>query len=457
MENQVSQRIYDAAIAVIGSVMIDPSVSGDVFAALRPSDFLAPTYRTIFEAEQQLFLAGKPIDPVAVSAIIGDEYRPVIMDVMELTPTAANCMEYVRLLKQETRLHRLRMLGDKLANAATLDEAASVLEQAGQLSASSTGMTALSLRDGFARFCERQAQPVSYIHFGFSGIDQLVYAELGDYVLLGARPSTGKTMLALQVAAYLSKTYRVGFFSLETKDDKLIDRSMAHLFGMNYGKIKRHALDQADWRMIAAQKGRLSQSNLDIIQATGRTAEEIASFARYKRYQVVIVDYIQIVRTAHKGYSRENDVASISNTLANFARDHKVMVLALAQLTRDQEDQKSKTVRAPTLASFRESGSLEQDADIAMLMYLSEPDNRASDRVLRLAKNKEGQVGKVMLAFHGDKQTFTERVIDGNTFRHVSDKAPEVGKPDTWQDVSLAQIPFPEFQQGGKHAQTQRM
>lgn len=457
MENQVPKRIYDAAIAVIGSVMIDPSVSGDVFATLRPSDFLAPTYRTIFEAEQQLFLAGKPIDPVAVSAIIGDEYRPVIMDVMELTPTAANCIEYVRLLKQETRLHRLRMLGDKLANAATLDEAASVLEQAGQLSASSTGMTALSLQDGFARFCERQAQPVSYIHFGFSGIDQLVYAELGDYVLLGARPSTGKTMLALQVAAYLSQTYRVGFFSLETKDDKLIDRSMAHLFGMNYGKIKRHALDAADWHMIAAQKGKLSQSNLEIIQATGRTAEEIASFARYKRYEVVIVDYIQIVRTAHKGYSRENDVASISNTLANFARDHKVMVLALAQLTRDQEDQKSKTVRAPTLASFRESGSLEQDADIAMLMYLSEPDNRASDRVLRLAKNKEGQVGKVMLAFHGDKQTFTERVIDGNTFRHVSDKAPEVGKPDTWQDVSLAQIPFPEFQQGGKHAQTQRM
>ncbi len=428
MENQVPKRIYDAAIAVIGSVMIDPSVSGDVFAALRPSDFLAPTYRTIFEAEQQLFLAGKPIDPVAVSAIIGDEYRPVIMDlrpsdflaptyrtifeaeqqlflagkpidpvavsaiigdeyrpvimdVMELTPTAANCMEYVRLLKQETRLHRLRMLGDKLANAATLDEAASVLEQAGQptaancmeyvrllkqetrlhrlrmlgdklanaatldeaasvleqagqLSASSTGMTALSLQDGFARFCERQAQPVSYIHFGFSGIDQLVYAELGDYVLLGARPSTGKTMLALQVAAYLSQTYRVGFFSLETKDDKLIDRSMAHLFGMNYGKIKRHALDQADWHMIATQKGKLSQSNLEIIQATGRTAEEIASFARYKRYEVVIVDYIQIVRTAHKGYSRENDVASISNTLANFARDHKVMVLALAQLTR---------------------------------------------------------------------------------------------------------------------------
>ena len=193
---------------------------------------------------------------------------------------------------------------------------------------------------------------------------------------------------------------------------------------------------------------------MEIIQATGRTAEEIASFARYKRYQVVIVDYIQIVRTAHKGYSRENDVASISNTLANFARDHKVMVLALAQLTRDQEDQKSKTVRAPTLASFRESGSLEQDADIAMLMYLSEPDNRASDRVLRLAKNKEGQVGKVMLAFHGDKQTFTERVIDDSTFRHMSDKPPEVGDPNTWQDVSLDQIPFPEFQkQGGKHAQ----
>ena len=167
------------------------------------------------------------------------------------------------------------------------------------------------------------------------------------------------------------------------------------------------------------------------------------------------MDYIQIVRTAHRGYSRENDVASISNTLANFARDHKVLVLALAQLTRDQEDQRSKTVRAPTLASFRESGALEQDADIAMLMYLSEPDNRASDRVLRLAKNKEGQVGKVMLAFHGDKQTFTERVIDDNTFRHVSDtgRSSAASDPRTWQEAPEdVQIPFPEFQRGGKHA-----
>ena len=92
------------------------------------------------------------------------------MDIMDLTPTAANCMEYVRLLKQETRLHRLRLLGDKLSGAATLDEAASVLEQAGQLAASSTGMTALSLQDGFARFCERQNQKTEYIHSGFRAL-----------------------------------------------------------------------------------------------------------------------------------------------------------------------------------------------------------------------------------------------------------------------------------------------
>ena len=248
-----------------------------------------------------------------------------------------------------------------------------MLEQAGQLAASSTGMTALSLQDGFARFCERQNQKTEYIRFGISGIDQLVYAELGDYVLLGARPSTGKTMLALQLAAYLSKTYRVGFFSLETKDDKLIDRSMAHLFGMSYGKIKRHALDQADWRMIATQKGRLSQANLEIIQATGRTAEEIASFARYKRYQVVIVDYIQIVRTAHRGTAAR----TMSRPSPTHWRISRAIIRSWCWRSRSSPEtrriKRSKTVRAPTLASFRESGALEQDADIAMLMYLSEP------------------------------------------------------------------------------------
>ena len=440
---KIPERLYEAATAVIGSVMLDPSISGDVFARVQPQDFLVPEYRTLFEAERQLFLSGKAIDPVAVAAIVGNEYRPLIMQVMDVTPTAANCMAYVDILRQETRLHRLRTLGEQLTAAETLDEARAVLEKAGQLTANSTGMTALTLQDGFAGFCERQNTKPDYVQFGMSGLDSRAFAELGDYVLLGARPSTGKTMLALQIAAHLGQTYRVGFFSLETKDEKLIDRSMSHLFGLSYDKIKRHALAPGDWKQIAQHKGRLERANLEVVQATGRTAEEIASFARYRRYQVVIVDYIQLVRTAKKGYSRENEVAAISNTLANFARDHRVLVLALAQLTRDREDERSKTVRAPTLASFRESGSLEQDADIAMLLYLSEPDNRASDRILRLAKNKEGTVGKLYLAFDGDKQTFTERVLDDNTFRHVLDSTPA---PDTWQELNDDnQIPFDDF------------
>src|SRR5699024_2588421 len=106
------------------------------------------------------------------------------------------------------------------------------------------------LQDGFAEFCERQNIKPDYVQFGMSGLDSRAFAELGDYVLLGARPSTGKTMLALQIAAHLGQTYRVGFFSLETKDEKLIDRSMSHLFGLSYGKIKRHALAPGDWKQI---------------------------------------------------------------------------------------------------------------------------------------------------------------------------------------------------------------
>lgn len=409
-QNKLPDRAYEAAVAVLGSVMLDPESSGDVFAAVRPDDFIAPEYRTIYEAERRLFLAGQPVDPVSVTAALGDDYRPLILQIMDLTPTAANCMSWVEILKAETQLHRLRTLGAQLAQAGALQDASQILEQARQLTASSTGMQALSLADGYLDFCERQNQKPEYVSFGIETLDKLTYAELGDYVLLGARPSTGKTALALQLAASMSKRCRVGFFSLETRDAKLIDRTLAHLYGLSYTRIKKHSMTREDWMTISTQMQRMTESQLEIVQATGRTAEEIASYARYRRYQIVIVDYVQLVRTAQKNYSREQEVAQISSTLANFARDHGVMVIALAQLTRDKEDDRRKTVRAPTLASFRESGSLEQDADIAMLMYLSEPDNRASDRILRLAKNKEGVVGKMTMAFDGDKQTFFERV-----------------------------------------------
>lgn len=448
-----TQRIYDAAVAVLGSVMIKPTVAGDVFAKVRAEHFIMPEYRTVFEAEQSLFLSGKAIDPVAVTAIIGEAYRPLIMDIMDLTPTAANCMVYVDLLIEQTRLHRLRELGTRLANAATLDDATDLLEQGQGLYANSSGMTALSLKDGYIGFVERQNQETHYLNFGMEGLDSRVFAELGDYILLGARPSTGKTMLALQLAVHLSKTYRVGFFSLETKDEKLIDRTMAHVFSVSFRKIKKHSLSQVDWQLMARQTERLTNSNLEVVQATGRTAEEIASFARYRRYEIILIDYIQLVRTSKKAYSRENEVASISTALANFARAHGVTVIALAQLTRDNEDAKKKTVRAPTLASFRESGALEQDADIALLMYLSEPDNKNSDRILRLAKNKEGGLGKLQLAFHGDTQTFTERIaVQGDPFGWRN-PAPPVDRsslePKEWQDITAnEQIPFPEF--GGK-------
>ena len=183
-----TQRIYDAAVAVLGSVMLDPTVSGDVFAKVRPEHFIMPEYRTVFEAEQTLFLSGKPIDPVSVTALIGEVYRPLIMDIMDLTPTAANCMAYVEILMEQTHLHQLRELGERLANAATLDDATELLAHGQGLSVNRSGMTALSLKDGYIGFTERQSQQPHYLNFGMEGLDSRLFAELGDYILLGRVP-----------------------------------------------------------------------------------------------------------------------------------------------------------------------------------------------------------------------------------------------------------------------------
>lgn len=394
--------------AVIGSLLIDPSVCGELFAETAAEDFRDADYRDVYLAARALFFEDRPVDPVTILDRMGggQETRRFLTELIEVTPTAANWREYARLMREEARLARLREIGLQLRDAATLEEARGLVRQAAETDTESRSGDVVGMTAGLMDFYKRQAEPVNYVQFGIGRLDRNLSASLGDFIVIGGRPSAGKTLFAVQMADILSRSYRVGFFSLETSPSKIFDRFFAQTVPIDFGRVKRHDLTEEDQHALAYHKRRLLTQRLDVIRAGGYTADMIQAETLRRRYDVIFVDYLQLVRTDAKG-NRTEEVSAVSRALHTLAQRHGVMVIALAQLSRAPKGMRAD----PTLSDLRESGQIEQDADIVMLLSLKlvgedEPDD--GDRLLQIVKNKEGTTGRFPLAFDGRHQQLVE-------------------------------------------------
>ena len=409
MKQNPNTRVQiESQTAVLGCMLIDAQTHGDIFAKIHERDFTSEHFRNIFRTARSIFHEGKPLDAVTLLHQLGEEYRQTLTEIIEVTPTAANCSEYIDLLLESAKLGRLQELGLQLTQAATLQEASMLAGRLSEIETYNSGMQAVPISKGITDFFERQAKKPTYIQLGISKIDQQLFAELGDYIVLGGRPSDGKTALALQMALTLSRKYRVGIFSLETNQDKLYDRLLTNACILDFSKVKKREMSDEDFARIAASTGDLSGHDLDVISASGRTIDELQSFSLAHRYQVVMVDYLQLIRTTARNSTREQEVAAISIGLQRLAHQHRILVIALAQLTR--EEKKGQQQTAPRMSSLRESGQIEQDADAILLLYRLNPNDPDSERRLKLAKNKEGRIGYVDLQFIGAQQSFVEQM-----------------------------------------------
>lgn len=394
--------------AVIGSLLIDPSICGELFAETAAEDFRNAEFRDVYLAARKLFFEDRPVDPVTILDRMGggQETRQLLGDLIEITPTSANWREYARVMREETRLFRLRELGRQMWGAATLEEARGLVRQAAETDTESRSGDVVGMTAGLMDFYKRQAEPVNYVRFGFGKLDKNLYASLGDFIVIGGRPSAGKTLFAVQLADTLSRSYRVGFFSLETSPGKIFDRFFAQAVPIDFGRVKRHELQEEDQHALAYHKQRMMKQRLDVIRAGGYTADMIQAETLRRRYEVIFVDYLQLVRTDAKG-NRTEEVSAVSRALHTLAQRHGVMVIALAQLSRAPKGMRAD----PTLSDLRESGQIEQDADVVMLLSLKlvgedEPDD--GDRLLQTVKNKEGTTGRFTLAFDGRHQQLVE-------------------------------------------------
>lgn len=252
----LSQNLLDAQVGVLGSMLIDDTTVGQVMQTIRSSDFTERQYLSIFTAIQHLFAEGAKIDPVTINGKLGGNYSKILLNLMELTPTAANVDAYIDLLKQSSGLLHLQDLGMQMSTAVTLEDAQAILDRMFQMRVSKPGVERINMEQGLEQFFDRHdgEKKPEYISWGVPVLDERIFAEPGDLVVLGGYPSAGKTALARQFAAGIGKGHRVGYYSFESTKEKLFDRYIANSAMLSYTKIKRNELKEADYAKEILQK-----------------------------------------------------------------------------------------------------------------------------------------------------------------------------------------------------------
>jgi len=412
-----ASALLNIEYGIIGTIIMEADSAGECVAKLSPSNFSSEVARKLFETISALHFEGAPIDPVTVAHRAGRDYEAAVRDMLRYATAKSNLDYYCALLLEQGQLHRLQTEAMTLASAESLQAAGTALDKLNGLMVTRKSVQIVSLSEAVFDFYKRLEAPApEYLKWGIEELDKAIYAELGDFIVIGGYASAGKTLLSLQFAKGLAEKYRVGYFSLETSPGKLTDRLMSHTTQIALKKIKQRDLNDADNAALADIGPKLSKLPVEFIAASGMSVRDIQAIALNRRYQVIFVDYLQNIADAGKG--RYEQVTNISQGLHTLAQSSGIAVIALAQLRRPEKD-KGKP-KPPSMADFRESGQIEQDADVAMLLWPSDPNDNRSRRVLKVAKNKEGERLKLELEFDGATQTMTVAVpTKGEQYRKV--------------------------------------
>ena len=398
----------DAEYSVIGCLLVDPSICGELISLTREEDFTVPELRTVYRAAVRLFNAGRPVDAVTIRGVCGTEYNDLLMQCMEVTPTAFGWRAYITAMQEQTRVTRLHELAAQLADVRTSKQACELLSEASDILSEKKSSGIVTMEQALVGFFTEQGEKRRFISWGIDRLDRVLYTDYGDFVIVAGRPSSGKTALALQMAAYMAQQASVGFYSLETSPAKLTNRLVSNRCIVDFGRINRREMNQDEWMRAAKGKTELAALQLEFVPASGWSVQDILSTALARRHKVVFIDYLQQLRG--RGRDRFEQVTNISLDLHAMAQTHGILVVALSQLSRASA---SRNDAAPTLTDLRESGQIEQDADAVLALYIN-PDEDAplDDRKLRVLKNKEGTLGEFSLSFDGTTQTFAE-YMDG--------------------------------------------
>ena len=425
----------DAEKSVLGAILISDNTLADIATILQPRDFYEAKHQTIYEAMLKLFEKSEPIDLLTLTAqlkktkdlqkIGGSAY---IADLTNYVPTASHADSYAKLVAQAATRRRLIKASTGIADLA-YEENTPIEELLGKaekeifnVSDQNTISDLISLEDILTDSFER----IETLHKNKGALRGIStgYRELynmtagfqrSDLLILAARPAMGKTTLVTNLAYNVATIAKqpVLFFSLEMSKEQLVDRMLADASGVDAWKIRTGNLNDDDFSKLSEAMGQMAEAPIMIDDTPGLSVLEIRTKARRaahnKELGLIIVDYLQLMQSSVRSAdgNRVQEVSEISRGLKLIARELNVPVIALSQLSRTVENRNPKI---PQLADLRESGSIEQDADIVMFIYREayyKPETeRQNITDLIIAKHRNGPIGKIELYFHPERLRF---------------------------------------------------
>ncbi len=421
----------DAEQSLLASVMIDPSCMDAIAGVVSKDDFYLSEHQEIFSVMQRMYLKSKNIDVVTLinELIVNGVYdeaggREYLKLIAESVPTAANAKDYAGIVRDKAILRQLIAAGEAISEAAyTGDDEASVLVEYAEskvfsIAEGRENKNFVHIRDALVMVYDRlknlaeNPDAVKGTPTGFDDLDRVIVG-LGnsDLVLVGARPGMGKTSftmnLATAAAAKLNKTVCV--FSLEMSAEQLANRMLSSEAQVDSYKLRSGQLEESDWEAVAYASSRLSEMDILIDDTPGISVTGMKSkLRRVKNLGLVVIDYLQLMQGDSRNDNRVQEVGEISRGLKLLAKELNVPVITCAQLSRGPE---SRTDKRPMLSDLRDSGAIEQDADIVMFLYRDEYYNEdaGSQSVAEVivAKNRHGSVDKVKLGWIGQYTKFT--------------------------------------------------
>lgn len=417
----------EAERSVLGGIFLKPDIFSEVIEVINSGDFYKMAHKLIFEVMQEVYTTGESIDPIIVMDRLKrkDKFddiggEAIFYEIIEEVPTAANILTYARIIKEKATLRRLGDIGTKIVEMTYegYEDVDTILDKAEgmifKVAESKESKDIVSLKEVVTNEFERLEQLLQNkgvttgISSGFKHFDEMTSGfHPSDLVVLAARPSMGKTAFALNLAlnAAMKAEKGVLVFSLEMSSSQLLQRLLAMEAGIGLQKIRNGFLGEDDWGKLGIASGKLANVEINIADVPNVNVLEIRSIARRLKaagkLDMILIDYLQLIKgTSGKSDNRQQEISDISRSLKGIARELDIPIIALSQLSRAPEQRAD---RRPMLSDLRESGAIEQDADMVVFLYRDDYYNDDSDQKgiteVIIGKQRNGPVGTVNLKF----------------------------------------------------------
>lgn len=416
----------EAEKAVIGGIFLKQNVLNDLAEFLSHNDFYDKQLGNIYLTALELYNENKTIDPILILEKNKNIKEELFYDVIESVPTAANIIEYAHIIKDKAKLRNLQDSATKIVEMTSTEEETTedIIDRSEALifkiAENNNTRNVISIKDMMNSEFQRLQNVydnkgiTTGISSGFGDFDQMTNGfNPSDLVILAARPAMGKTAFALNLALNAAKINKsVLIFSLEMSSSQLFQRFIAIEAGIGLQKIRTGFLNENDWGRMGLASETLMKTQLNIADLPNATVLEIRAVARRMKaagkLDIIIIDYLQLIKNSNgKSENRQQEISDISRSLKGIARELDVPIIALSQLSRAPEQRAD---RRPVLSDLRESGAIEQDADMVAFLYRDDYYNEESEAKgiteIIIGKQRNGPVGTVKLRFFHELTKF---------------------------------------------------